>query len=379
MHVKRNQVFKKIQNVSSEIKLIIFSLQFLGIPIFIESDIRNRKICTVKKVIIYTLSAYYLLMAFCFPLSQLTNFNQNNFNTVYIINRVLSSISIFLLRVALIIKIKKLKTVLCSLNALKSHSEGHSVSIFRSYISYFYCVGLIMPIVIHIYSLFKKETKFPFLLSYKYGIFFSISKIIVPVLDVTFSVTSYLFPTITTILFSFIYIYFARTLQQSFSTQLYNGLQFPTTHNIKVCIDMYAKLRQMWLEIEEYASFIVLIIYSLSISQLLHVIKVENILHKDIVKVILRAILSLTWLIILSVSGSESSNAWEKNRILVQGIIRSHGATYNEVSNKTLLYLTGLLDATRVDMSFTCFGICPNEVSLLIRVAGLIITFWALM
>ena len=84
-------------------------------------------------------------------------------------------------------------------------------------------------------------------------------------------------------------------------------------------------------------------------------------------------------MIVLCLSGSTVVRQWKDIRHLAQKISYSHSRFYDQVQNKDMLLLWSLLEGTKLDLSFTCFGILTLDWSLLLKTIVTAVTFGVLM
>lgn len=361
-------------------RIILNFLSFTGIP-NIEPYVSGIFFAKFQKVIQYVFSIFFFYVSVTSTTGRFTSISKINKNVVVTAAVIATTLSSALLKCFFIIKMGKLNIIFQSLLRFTHRYQVRSVS-GKKILIICCTISFLLPIIF--VACFASVTDVPDYLSYlsiwlpsneisKYFIYVS--------LDIATAINTFTFSFIATILLSYIYISYCRLTLKPLITQLKTSLKFPTTHNIKICLDMYTEAKKIWHQIEDFTAINAFFLYGLFFISTLYLIgkyvTIEQESFTTASKV--RFITTVIQMIILCKSGSKAISQWQNIRETAQEIPHYRVKLYNNLRNNDMLLFWSLLESTKSDLSFTCFGILILDWNLLLKTFVSAITFGVLM
>lgn len=361
-------------------RIILNFLSFTGIP-NIEPYVSGRLFANFQKVIQYVFAIFLLCTLGTTATCRFRSIAKINKNVAVNAPVITISLSNALLKFFLIIKMKKINVIFQSLLRFTSR---YQVAIFSEKKIVIICcsISFLLPIAFVVY--YGSATNFTCYINYFKTSFTSnnISKYFMHVLfAIASAINSYIFSLIATILLSYIYTSYCRLTLQPLIMQLKTSLKLPTTHNIKICLDMYAEAKKIRHQIEDFTAINAFFLYGLFFTSILYLIgkylTIEEGTFSTVSKV--RLISTVAQMIILCMPASKAVSMWQNIREITQEIPHYRVKFYNNVRNSDMLLFWSLFETTKNDLSFTCFGILILDWNLLLKTFVSVVTFGVLM
>lgn len=376
-------VYAKLNSniIKDNTRVILNFLSFAGLP---NNELSNSGTCITKlKKIFQYVFAIYLL--YVFALSTIHRFKYYSMlgnNIAVDANVIVLSVSSLLLKVSLIMKMKRIKFIFkCFVKFM--HRYQIVVNSVRKKVIICCSISFVVPFLFSVWhSSVEGHTDlhdficFDCLLSNKASrYFFNIA------IDVGYSVNTFTFPLITTILLSFIYIAFCKLILKPFAIQLKKSQKNPTSQNIKKNLIMLNEVRQIWHQIEDFASVNAFFLYGLDFTLALRLVGKYSFTDQEDLSVlsIMSGFFTVTQMIILCISGSKVVKHWKDVQQISQEISQIHSLIHDKVQVKDMLLLWSFVEVTKADLSFTCLGIFTLDWSLLFKTVATMVTFGVLM
>lgn len=364
----------------SDAKIILRFLSVCGIPTI--DNFRARKYCKIfKEILLCILTICYICISLLLSVYRFEFLHERG-NLLSTVNGITTITSSMLLRLFLIFKVKKLNKIFnsfCKLmirNQMKSRSNRKIIMIG--------CISsFLLPVFVSQYNNHVlRQSNFYEWPPFKYLLPTSLERAIVTsFIDIGYAIDEYTFPFISTILLIFIYFSYNRFVLTPFLEQLKITYRNPTLHSIRGNLDMCAKVKRMWMQIEDFTSVSAFFLFGMLFSSALYVVGKAVSIDQGGLSAIskYRAVVCIAQMIMLCAFGSQTVNKWQEVRLYVQETFRFYSKSVNKEQNKDILPLVSLLDCTKMDLSFTCFGILNLDWSLLLKTIMTIVTFGSLM
>lgn len=364
----------------SDAKIILRFLSVIGIPNIDNS--RPRTFCKIFKIILfYALAMYYICIALLLSVYRFEFLHESG-NLLSTVNGIATVTSSVLLKLFLIVKVKKLNKIFNSFckfmikNQVKSHSNRKIILVG--------CISsLFLPISISSYNVHVlRNSKFYEWCPFSHLLPTSVERVIViSFMDIGYAINEYTCSFISTIFLIFIFVSYNRFVLTPFLERLKLTYKKPTLYTIRVNLDMCAKVKQMWIQIEGFTSVNAFFLFGFSFSSALYVVGKSASVEQDGLSVIskFRTVVCFAQMIMLCAAGSDTVNKWQEVRLYVQETFRFYSKLVDKEQNKDILPLLSLLDGTKMDLSFTCFGILTLDWSLLLKTIMTIVTFASMM
>lgn len=369
------------KSLISDAKIILQFLSITGIPNI--SNFKAKKVCNNFKILLLHLLAIYFFGISLLLSAHRFDTLQDKGNFLSSVNGMATGVSSILLKFFLIVKVKKLNIIFNSFYEFMTRT-GVKFNSRRKIILIGCIVSLLLPIFFSSYHLhiLHNERFYEWIrISHFLSKFSFLERVCVSILDLGYAIVEYTFPFISTILLTFIYISFNRSVLKPFGELLKVTYNNPTSQSIKVNLDTYAEVRRIWIQIEDFASVNAFFLFGFSFSSSMYLVgKYVSIEQAGLTTLSkFRAVLCVAQIIMLSVAGSETVNKWREIRLLVQEMFRFYSKLIDKQQNKDIFPLLALLEGTKMDLCFSCFGILTLDWSLLLKTAMTTVTFGALM
>lgn len=363
----------------SDTNIILHFLSVIGIPNI--NNIRPRKFRRIFKILLYVLAVYYICISLLLSVYRFEFLHEMG-NLLSTANGIATITSSLLLKLFLIIKVKKLNEIFNSFckfmtrNKVEAHSNKNVIMIG--------CMSsLLFPIFVSEYNYHVlHQAQFYEWLPFNHLLSISLERdIVVTFIDIGYVIDEYAFPFISTILLIFIYFSYNKFILTPFLMQLKRTYRNPTLYSIRANLDMCGEVKQIWMKIEDFTSINAFLLFGVSFSSALYVVNKYVSVDKGCLSIIskFRAVVSIAQMIMLCASGSHTVNKWREVRLYVQEKFRFYSKNVDKEQNRDILPLLSLLDYTKIDLSFTCFGILNLDWSLLLKTIMTIVTFGSLM
>lgn len=369
------------KSLISDANIILQFLSITGIPNI--SNFKAKKVCNNFKILLlYLLAIYFFCISLLLSAHRFDTL-QDKGNFLSSVNGMATGVSSILLKFFLIVKVKKLNIIFNSFYefmtriGLKFNSSWKIILIGC-------IVSLLLPIFFSSYHLhiLHNERFYEWIrISQFLSKFSSLERVCVSILDLGYAIVEYTFPFISTILLTFIYTSFNRSVLKPFVELLKATYNNPTSESIKVNLDTYAEVRRIWIQIEDFASVNAFFLFGFSFFSAMYLVgKYVSIEQAGLTTLSkFRAVFCIAQIIMLSAAGSETVNKWKEIRLLVQEMFRFYSKLIDKQQNKDIFPLLALLEGTKMDLCFSCFGILTLDWSLLLKTAMTTVTFGALM
>lgn len=366
--------------VIGDARIILYFLSFTGIP-NIEPYATGRLFAYFQKAIKYIFAIYLFCMLGITATCRFRSISKINENVIINAAVVTTSLTNVLLKIFLIIKMKKVNLIFQSLLRFTRRYEvttfsGKKIVVICCFISF------LLPIAFVVFC--ESATDFTCFISYFETLFTFNEKskyFTYILLGIASVINTFTFSLIATILLSFIYTSYCRLTLQPLLIQLKKSLKFPTASNLKICLDMYAEAKQIRHQIEDFTAINAFFLYGLFFTQTLYLVGKYVTIEKEIFSTTskVRLIYTVAQMIILCVSASKAVSMWQKIREIAQEIPHYRVKLYNNVRYNDMLLFWSLLETTKNDLSFTCFGILILDYNLLLKTFVSAVTFGVLM
>lgn len=386
-HLKSTNYYRKGENakgsckpVIDDARIILNFLSFAGIP-NIEPYATGRVFAYFQKIIQYIFAIYLLIMLGITATCRFRSISKINRNVVINAAVITTSLSSALLKFFLVIKMRKINVVFQSLSRF---TRRYQVTIFSEKKIVVICCSISFLLPIAFVVLCNSATDFACYTRY-FKTLFTFNEASTYFLYVSLGIASvintFTFSLIATILLTYIYTSYCRLTLQPLIMQLKTTLKFPTTNNIKLCLDMYTEAKQIRHQIEEFTAINAFFLYGLFFTSTLYsvgkYVTIEEETFSTVSKV--RLILTVAQMIILCVTASKAASMWQNIREIAQEIPHYRVKLYNNVRYDDMLLFWSLLETTKNDLSFTCFGILILDCNLLLKTFVSAVTFGVLM
>lgn len=367
--------------IKDNTRVILKFLSFAGLP---NNELSNSgtRITKLQKIFQFVFAIYLLYVFVLSTIHRFKHYSMLGNNIAVDTNIIVLSLSALLLKVSLIMKMKRIKFILkCFIKFMYRYEI--IVTSERKKVIICCFISFVVPFLLSVYhSSVEGHTDlhdficFDCLLSNKASRYlFNIA------IDVGYSVNTFTFPLITTILLSFIYIAFCTLTLKPLAIQLKKTQKNPTSQNIKKNLVMYNEVKQIWHQIENFASVNAFFLYGLDFTLALRLVGKYSFNDQENLSVlsIMSAFFTVSQMIILCISGSKVVKHWKGIQQISQEISQIHSLIHDKVQVKDLLLLWSFVEGTKIDLSFTCLGIFTLDWSLLFKTVATMVTFGVLM
>lgn len=365
-----------------ETKIILtISFGLIGIPFYIHQRFLKFP-CYIRVVLKVLAELFFTLFVLYSILS--TNFYFNSVNPLVVISKSMMSVSILILRLTILYKREQILELIACLHKFlqtyqkKPYASNKKILALTCMINV--CVPLVGTTIITIFFIKDYDDMVPVHLRLCFGGFIC-ERLSVFIINIIHSLHCFVTPSVCMTLFIFLYNTYQDALEQMLAESALSLNSSLSLDNLYQTIGIVSKAVKLHKKIESVLSLSIFAIYVLVFVNFLNVMLV-CLTYSDHPQSLFRLagyciifLWTLSSFFKLTLTGSRLIEICEKWRMQQQEIVQNCATQRSKTDSNLLAQLLVFLDVSRLDLSFTGWGMFRLDRSLILTMTEVIVSY----